>query len=77
MINLVSFIVDFLFLFRSLTNLLQPVETCSLLCMPFKYLLAFFGQTAEQRARGPSFHALPPQPQMFTSKTSPLIQVGA
>lgn len=39
--------------------------------------LALFGQKAGQRARGISFHALPPQPQMFTSKTSPLKQVGA
>lgn len=39
--------------------------------------LALFGQKAEQIARGISFHALPPQPQMFTSKTSPLIQVEA
>lgn len=35
------------------------------------------GQKAEQRANGISFHARPPQIQMFTLKTSPLVQVEA
>lgn len=39
--------------------------------------LAMFGQKAEQGAKRISFHALPPQTQMFTWKTSPLVQVEA
>lgn len=38
---------------------------------------AMFGQKAEQRAKCISFHALPPRAQMFTWKTSPLIQAVA
>lgn len=38
--------------------------------------LALSGQKAEQRAKGISFHALPPQTQMFTPKTSLPVQIG-
>lgn len=52
------------------------VKDAFLLCIRSN-TLGPLGQKAEQRAGGISFHALPPQPQMFSSKTSPLIQVAA
>ena len=68
---------DLIFEFGSPTNFLQAVEARLLLCMAFLTAFSHFGQKAEQRAKGFSFHALPPQTQMFTSKTSPLVQVEA
>lgn len=62
--------------FGSQTNLSMSLENMSFTMHSVQIPLALSGQKAEQRAKGISFHALPPQTQMFTPKTSLPVQIG-